>query len=174
VADLVAALEGLPLAIELAAARTRLMPVRRLRERLSDRLKLLADGDRDRPSRQRSLTASLDGSWDLLAPWARDALVQLAVFEGGSTLEAAEGVLDLARHPGRAVGGGRARRAGRREPAAHRSVGGSVPDAGGRAGVGPDPRTSPERSRPPRSATASGTRAPGPTTRWPAGRGRAG
>jgi predicted ATPase len=99
VADLVAALEGLPLAIELAAARTRLMPVRRLRERLSDRLKLLADGDRDRPSRQRSLTASLDGSWDLLAPWARDALVQLAVFEGGSTLEAAEGVLDLARHP---------------------------------------------------------------------------
>lgn len=99
VAELVAALEGLPLAIELAAARTRLLPVRRIRERLRDRLRLLSDGDRDRPARQQSLSASLDASWELLPPWARDALAQLAVFDGGFTLEAAEGVLDLAAHP---------------------------------------------------------------------------
>lgn len=96
---LVEALERMPLAIELAAARTRLLPLARIRERLSDRLRLLADGDRDRPARQRSLTASLDASVDLLPAWGRDALGQLAVFEGGLTLEAAEGVLDLSAHP---------------------------------------------------------------------------
>ncbi len=99
VAELVEALEGLPLALELAAARTRLMPVRRIRERLRDRLRLLADGDRDRPARQQSLSASLDASWELLPPWGRDAFLQLSVFEGGCTLDAAEGVLDLSAHP---------------------------------------------------------------------------
>jgi predicted ATPase len=96
---LVAELEGLPLAIELAAARTRFVNVAGIRERLADRLRLLTGGSADRPERQRSLRASLDGSWELLAPWGRAALAQLSVFEGGFTLEAAEAVLDLRAWP---------------------------------------------------------------------------
>jgi predicted ATPase len=95
VGRLVDELERSPLAIELAAARTRVMSVARIRQRLGERLRLLADGDRDRPARQRSMTASLDASWDLASPAARSALVQLTVFEGGFTLEAADGVVDL-------------------------------------------------------------------------------
>jgi predicted ATPase len=95
VARLVEALEGLPLAIELAAARTRVLPVSRIRERLGQRLQLLVDGDRDRPARQRSLLASLEGSWELLSPLGRATLTQLTVFDGGATLPAAEGVVDL-------------------------------------------------------------------------------
>ncbi len=95
VASLVEALDRLPLAIELAAARTRLLSVDRIRQRLHDRLRLLADGDRDRPARQRSMIASLDASWELATEAARAALVQLTVFDGGFTLEAADGVVDL-------------------------------------------------------------------------------
>jgi predicted ATPase len=94
VAALVDALERLPLAIELAAARTRVMSVARIRERLRDKLRLLSVGDQDRPARQRSMAASLDASWELASAAARAALVQLTVFEGGFSLEAAEGVVD--------------------------------------------------------------------------------
>lgn len=92
---LVEALDRLPLAIELAAARTRVMTVERIRQRLHDRLRLLADGGGDRPARQRSLAAALDGSWELASEAARSALAQVTVFEGGFTLEAAEAVVDL-------------------------------------------------------------------------------
>ncbi len=95
VAAIVEALEGLPLAIELAAARTRLLTPARIAARLSDRLRLLADGDRDRPERQRSLAASLEVSWALLSPTGRAALGQLTVFEGAATLDAIEAVLAL-------------------------------------------------------------------------------
>ncbi|MCB9695382.1 MAG: protein kinase [Alphaproteobacteria bacterium] len=95
VARLVEELEYLPLAIELAAVRTRVMTVERIRRHLGDRLRLLSGGGRDRPDRQRSMAASLEASWELASPAARAALCQLAVFEGGFTLEAAEGVVSL-------------------------------------------------------------------------------
>jgi predicted ATPase/tetratricopeptide (TPR) repeat protein len=91
---LVARLDGMPLAIELAAARTRLLTVDRIHERLLDRFRLLAGGGPERPARHRSLRASLDGSWELLAPHAQRGLARLSVFAGGFALEAAEAVLD--------------------------------------------------------------------------------
>jgi predicted ATPase/Tfp pilus assembly protein PilF len=97
--ELVAELDGLPLAIELAAARVRLVPVEGIRERLIDRMRLLAGGGRDRPERHRSLRASLDASWELLTDWQQAALAQLSVFEGGWSLDAADAVLDLSAFP---------------------------------------------------------------------------
>jgi predicted ATPase/class 3 adenylate cyclase/Tfp pilus assembly protein PilF len=94
IAPLTELLDGLPLAIELAAARVRVMPPRMLLRRMSERFKLLASkgGRRDRQS---TLRAAFDWSWDLLAAAERAALAQLSVFDGGFTLEAAEAVLDL-------------------------------------------------------------------------------
>jgi predicted ATPase/DNA-binding winged helix-turn-helix (wHTH) protein len=93
---LVQALEGLPLAIELAAARTRWMSLEELGRRLGDTLSLLSGGERDRPARHRSLQASLEGTWELLSRDARSALAQLSVFEGGFSLVAADAVLAIA------------------------------------------------------------------------------
>ena len=92
---LVALMDGLPLAIELAAPRVRVMPPRVLLERMNERFKLLAStgGRRDR---QATLRATLDWSWELLSEAERSALAQLSVFQGGFTLAAAEAVVDLA------------------------------------------------------------------------------
>jgi len=95
IAKLVALLDGLPLAIELAAARVRVMPPRLLLLRMSERFKLLASKG-GRLDRQLTLRAAFDWSWDLLPPHEKAALAQLSVFEGGFTLEAAEAVIDLA------------------------------------------------------------------------------
>jgi predicted ATPase/DNA-binding SARP family transcriptional activator len=84
-----ARLDGLPLAIELAADRARLLPLRALLERLEDRLELLTGGARDLPARQRSLRATLDWSWETLEEPERRLLARLSVFEGGASLEAA-------------------------------------------------------------------------------------
>jgi predicted ATPase len=94
-AQLVALLDGLPLAIELAAARVRVMPPGMLLSRMSERFKLLASkgGRRDR---QATLRATFDWSWDLLSATEKAALAQLSVFEGGFDLDAADAVLDLA------------------------------------------------------------------------------
>ena len=91
---LVKLLECLPLAIELAAARVRVMPPRTLLLRMSERFKLLSStgGRRDR---QATLRSTFDWSWDLLSPPDKAALAQLSVFEGGFTIESAEAVLDL-------------------------------------------------------------------------------
>jgi predicted ATPase/class 3 adenylate cyclase len=94
VAPLVRLLDGLPLAIELAAARVRIMSPRTLLARMSERFKLLATAG-GRQDRQATLRAALDWSWDLLTMADKAALAQLSVFEGGFTLEAAEAVLDL-------------------------------------------------------------------------------
>jgi predicted ATPase/class 3 adenylate cyclase/tetratricopeptide (TPR) repeat protein len=94
IAPLVSLLDGLPLAIELAAARVRVMPPRMLLARMSERFKLLASKG-GRLERQSTLRAAFDWSWELLTPPEKAALAQLSVFEGGFTLEAAEGVLDL-------------------------------------------------------------------------------
>jgi predicted ATPase len=85
-------LDYLPLAIELAAARVKLLPLPALLERLDSRLKLLTGGARDRDERQRTLRAAIDWSYDLLAEGERTLLRRLAVFAGGCTLEAAEAV----------------------------------------------------------------------------------
>jgi predicted ATPase/DNA-binding SARP family transcriptional activator len=87
-----ARLDGLPLAIELAADRARLLPLRAVLERLDDRLELLTGGPRDLPARQRSLRATLEWSWEALDEPERQLLGRLTVFEGGASLDAAEAV----------------------------------------------------------------------------------
>jgi predicted ATPase len=87
-----ARLDRLPLAIELAADRARLLPLPTLLSRLDDRLALLTSGPRDLPARQRSLRATLDWSWDVLDEPERRLLGRLTVFEGGASLDAAEAV----------------------------------------------------------------------------------
>jgi predicted ATPase/class 3 adenylate cyclase/Tfp pilus assembly protein PilF len=94
IAQLVKLLDGLPLAIELAAARVRVMPPRMLLARMGERFKLLSSA-RGRQDRQATLRATFDWSWDLLSMSDKSALAQLSVFDGGFTLEAAEVVLDL-------------------------------------------------------------------------------
>ncbi|HYO51394.1 ATP-binding protein [Archangium sp.] len=93
VADIVRKLDGIPLAIELAAARTNLLGVTQIHERLSRRFELLRGGRRDGSARQNTLWGAIDWSWNLLEPAERAALAQCSVFRGGFTLEAAESVL---------------------------------------------------------------------------------
>jgi predicted ATPase len=85
-------LDGLPLAIELAAARSKLLPPDALSRRLDQALDLLVGGPQDLPDRQRTLRATLDWSHGLLDDAERTLLARLAVFSGGWTLEAAEAV----------------------------------------------------------------------------------
>jgi predicted ATPase/class 3 adenylate cyclase/Tfp pilus assembly protein PilF len=85
-------LDGIPLAIELAAARVRSMSIPQIEARLKDRFRLLTTGDRTALPRQRTLRALIDWSHDLLPHDEREVFAQLAVFAGGWTLEAAEGV----------------------------------------------------------------------------------
>jgi predicted ATPase/DNA-binding winged helix-turn-helix (wHTH) protein len=92
--DVVAQLDGIPLAIELAASRLGTLSPSQLLKRLSSRFRLLGDPRGDRPRRHATLEAALDWSWDLLTPDERAALASLSVFEGGFSLEAAEEVLD--------------------------------------------------------------------------------
>ncbi|TMH54013.1 MAG: adenylate/guanylate cyclase domain-containing protein [Betaproteobacteria bacterium] len=92
VAEVCHRLDGIPLAIELAAARVRALPVGTIASRLSDRLRLLAGGDRTALPRQQTLRALIDWSFDLLGEQERTLFRRLAVFAGGFTLEAAEAV----------------------------------------------------------------------------------
>ncbi len=84
------ALDGIPLAIELAAARTRSLTLRQVSERLGDRFRLLAGGDRAALPRHRTLRAVIDWSWELLDADERAVLAALSVFAGGATPEHAE------------------------------------------------------------------------------------
>lgn len=86
-------LDGIPLAVELAATRVRALGVHALADRLHDRFRLLNQVRRDAPARQRTLRAMIDWSWELLSPPEQRALRQLAVFDGGFTLAHAEAVL---------------------------------------------------------------------------------
>ena len=82
----------MPLAIELAAARVRVLPPGQLLTRLDQRLKLLTGGNRDLPARQQTLRAAIEWSHDLLDPDEQALFARLAVFSGGCTFEAAEAV----------------------------------------------------------------------------------
>ncbi|MEV0902224.1 BTAD domain-containing putative transcriptional regulator [Actinoplanes sp. NPDC049802] len=86
-------LDGLPLAVELAAARIRIMSVTELAGRLGDRFAVLRGGARDAPPRHHTLHAVVDWSWNLLDPAGRAAMRALSVFPGGFTVEAAERLL---------------------------------------------------------------------------------
>jgi predicted ATPase len=92
VADVCARLDGLPLAIELAAARSKLLPPETMRRRLDRALDLLVGGAQDLPGRQRTLRATLEWSHGLLNEEESTLFARLAVFAGGWTLEAAEAV----------------------------------------------------------------------------------
>jgi predicted ATPase/class 3 adenylate cyclase len=92
VAELVARLEGIPLALELAAARVRLLSVADINARLTDRFKLLAGGDRTLQKRQQTLQALVDWSYDLLNDNEKCVLGRLGVFVGGFDMAAAEAV----------------------------------------------------------------------------------
>ncbi|MFI0354524.1 BTAD domain-containing putative transcriptional regulator [Actinomadura sp. 9N407] len=110
-------LDGIPLALELAATRVRALGVHELARRLDDRFRLLTSGARDAPARQRTLRAVIDWSWEPLSERERIVLRRLAVHAGGCTLEAAEEVsagpgldacaesgLDVCAEPGQHVG----------------------------------------------------------------------
>ena len=92
VAEICARLDHLPLAIELAAARVKILSLRALLERLEQRLPVLAGGARDLPERQRTLRATIEWSHELLTDDERRMFARLAVFRGGCTLESAEAV----------------------------------------------------------------------------------
>ena len=94
VAEICARLDGLPLAIELAAARIKLLPPKVLLARLSNRLKLLTGGAKDLPARQRTLRGAIEWSHELLEEGEKMLFARLAVFSGGRTLEAIEAVCD--------------------------------------------------------------------------------
>ena len=92
VAELVTRLEGIPLALELAAARVRSLSVADINTRLKDRYKLLTGGNRGLQQRQQTLRALVDWSYDLLPPAEQTLLQRLGVFSGGFDLAAAEAV----------------------------------------------------------------------------------
>ncbi|SDF95869.1 Predicted ATPase [Lentzea fradiae] len=85
-------LDGLPLAIELAAARVRTLTTEEIANRLDDRFRLLTKGNRAAAPRHRTLRAVVEWSWDLLSEDERDLAACLATFDGGATLEAVERV----------------------------------------------------------------------------------
>jgi predicted ATPase len=100
VAEICRRLDGLPLAIELAAARVRVLPPQALLARIDDRLELLTGGARDLPERQQTLRSTLDWSYDLLSPPEQALFACLGVFAGTFDLRAAEAISgDPARSP---------------------------------------------------------------------------
>jgi predicted ATPase/serine/threonine protein kinase len=94
VAEICARLDGLPLAIELAAARVKVLSISSILTRLESRLQLLTGGARDLPQRQQTLRAAMDWGNDLLSPEEQRLFRRLSVFVGGCTLESAEAVCD--------------------------------------------------------------------------------
>jgi predicted ATPase/class 3 adenylate cyclase len=94
VAEICARLDGLPLAIEIVAARIQVLSPEGILARLGDRLRLATGGARDLPDRQRTLRATIDWSYNLLEPAEKTLFARVAVFAGGGTLEAIEAICD--------------------------------------------------------------------------------
>jgi predicted ATPase len=92
VAEICYRLDGLPLAIELAAARIRILPPQGMLARLQSRLKMLTGGARDLPARQQTLRGAIEWSYDLLDEGEKRLFRRVALFQGGSTLEATDAV----------------------------------------------------------------------------------
>ena len=92
VAQICHRLDGIPLAIELAAVRVKVLPVEKILARLEDRFQLLTGGSRTALPRQQTLRAAVEWSYDLLAPQERTLLNRVGIFAGGCTLEAVEEV----------------------------------------------------------------------------------
>ena len=92
---IVDALDRLPLAIELAAVRARILSPVQLWEKLEERFQLLRSGARDQVERQATLHGLIDWSWRRLSEWEQSALAQLSCFRGGFSMEAAEAILDV-------------------------------------------------------------------------------
>ncbi len=103
VAEICARLDGLPLAIELGAARVRILSPQALLGRLSQRLALLTGGARDAPARQRTLRDTIEWSYGLLSASEQRLFARISVFVGGRTINAAEAVCDPAAELGAAV-----------------------------------------------------------------------
>ena len=188
IADIVVRLDGLPLAIELAAARVRVLPVDSIRTRLVNRLTLLTGGARDLPARQQTLRGAIDWSHDLLDEPDRRLFRGFAVFSGGAGLTEVEAVCGPASELGRdvldglgslsekslvrlvegAAGGrapragwaGLARRAGTRAPPAKRST---LASRCSRRSASTPSSAWPSRTRRRRSTVAT----PRPTCPWP-------
>jgi hypothetical protein len=97
IAEICARLDGLPLAIELAAARLRLFSLEALQDQLGDRFGTLRGGPRDLPDRQRTLRATIDWSYNLLEEGEQRLFARLGVFQGGCSLEAFEQICSLDR-----------------------------------------------------------------------------
>ena len=165
IAALCQALEGMPLAIELAVARLRVLSLEQILERLTDRYRLLTSGTRNAPARQQTLRALIDWSWDLCSARERVLWSRLSVFSGGFELDAAEQICrgrDPAgrvdprpdRLPGRQVGA----HPHRRRPARPLPDARSGPRVRRRPG---SPRPANSRGR--RAGTASGTPGSPPT-----------
>ena len=95
VADICRRLDGLPLAIELAAARTKVLTPAQILGRLESRLELLTSGARDAPERQRTLRSTIEWSYELLSDVERSQLARLAVFAGSFSLEAAKEIVEV-------------------------------------------------------------------------------
>jgi predicted ATPase len=92
IAEIVRRLDGIPLALELATARLRMLSVDQIAERLNDRFRLLTGGRRTAMARQQTLQAMIDWSWNLLDEKEQLLLQRLSVFSGGWSLEAAQAV----------------------------------------------------------------------------------
>lgn len=99
VATICAGLEGIPLAVELAAARVRIMKPAQIVAKLGQRFELLRSGRSGVPARQQTLQGAIEWSYGMLSDWERAAFEQLCVFRGGFFLDAAEAVLDLSAFP---------------------------------------------------------------------------
>jgi tetratricopeptide (TPR) repeat protein len=94
--EIVRLVDGMPLAIELAAARMRVMSAAQIVAQMRKRFQLLTGGP---DARHETLEVMIDGSWELLNPWEKAACAQSSVFEGGFTLDAAESVIDVTAWP---------------------------------------------------------------------------
>ncbi|MCA8939497.1 MAG: hypothetical protein KDB07_06805, partial [Planctomycetes bacterium] len=99
ICEIVRSLDGIPLAIELAAARVSALTPQKILERLPQRLDILRTRRRDSTTRHATLRSTIEWSWNLLDPWEKLALAQCSIFRGGFFLDAAEAVVDLSPFP---------------------------------------------------------------------------